>query len=87
MKDLELMFRDYRLTTAEIFYHLPDYPSILQSYLWQELDINPDFPVLREFLEFWERKLDGRLHSVSVESCDIIKASDFSHINNEFIIH
>ncbi len=62
----ELMLRDYRLTTAEILYHMPDHPDLLQTYIWQELDLAPRFPVLRRFLEFWRSSLDGRLHSVRV---------------------
>jgi uncharacterized protein Usg len=59
-----------RLTTAEIFYHLPDFPKLLQSYVWQEMDHAPDFPILRKFLKFWESHLDGRLHSVNVSHSD-----------------
>lgn len=58
--------RDYHLTTAEILYHLPDHPRLLQSYIWQDFDIAPRYPVLREFLDFWSRELDGKLHSVRV---------------------
>ena len=65
-RDFEKMLRDYRLTTAEILYHIPDHPHILQSYLWQELDLAPKFPVLHKFLTFWERELEGKLHSVIV---------------------
>ena len=57
---------DYRLTTAEILYRLPDHPGILQSYIWQELDLAPCFPVLHKFLEFWRRELEGEVHSVRV---------------------
>jgi uncharacterized protein Usg len=63
---LALQMRDYRLTTAEILYHMPDHPSVLQSYVWQEFDLAPKFPELRKFLDFWTRHLDGRLHSVRV---------------------
>jgi len=63
---LALQMKDYRLTTAEIFYHLPDHPGILQTYIWQELDLAPKFPVLCKFLDFWHRELDGRVHSVRV---------------------
>ena len=52
MRELELMLKDYRLTTAEILYHLPDHPSLLQTYVWQGLDIAPKFPVLHKFLAF-----------------------------------
>ena len=33
---LAVNLKDYRLTTAEILYHLPDHPGILQSYVWQD---------------------------------------------------
>ena len=56
----------YRLTTAEILYHLPDHPGVLQSYIWQAVDRAPDFPTLRKFLAFWQREIEGKLHSVRV---------------------
>lgn len=65
--------KDYRLTTAEILYHLPDHPGLLQSYVWQDYDIAPRFPVLHKFLDFWRRELDGTLHSVRVASAGLLK--------------
>ena len=38
----KLQLRDYRLTTAEIIYHLPDHPALLQSFVWQNLDLAPE---------------------------------------------
>lgn len=70
---LSLQLRDYRLTTAQILYHLPDYPGVLQTYVWQDYDIAPQYPVLRKFLDFWHRELDGRLHSVQVASSSLVK--------------
>jgi uncharacterized protein Usg len=69
---LAKQLQDYRLTTAEILYHMPDHPSLLQSYVWQELDIAPQFPVLKKFLDFWRGNLEGQLHSVRVAAADII---------------
>jgi uncharacterized protein Usg len=71
---LALQMRDYRLTTAEILYHLPDHPAVLQSYIWQNLDLAPKFPELRKFLDFWSRNLDGKLHSVRVGAAQLISA-------------
>ena len=56
----------YSLTTAVILYRLPDYPSLLQTYVWQDYDLHPGFPRLRQFLEFWSRNLDGKLFCVTV---------------------
>ena len=32
---------DYRITTAEILYWMPDHRHVLQSYVWQNLDLAP----------------------------------------------
>ena len=56
----------FSLTTAVILYRLPDYPSLLQTYVWQDYDLHPRFPRLRQFLEFWSRNLDGKLFRVTV---------------------
>lgn len=74
---LALQLRDYRLTTAEILYRLPDHPGLLQSYIWQELDLAPGFPVLRRFLEFWRRELDGPVHSVRVATAGPLRPASF----------
>lgn len=68
MRALERRLRGYRLTTAEITYHLPDYPSVLQKFIGQKLDLAPDYPELRAFLGFWQETLDGKVHSVRVAS-------------------
>jgi uncharacterized protein Usg len=87
MSELGLMLRDYRLTTAEIIYRLPDYPALLQSYVWQELDLAPKFPVLQKFLDFWEAQLDGKLHSVKVASQQLITPAEFRYCKGLISIH
>lgn len=76
---LSLQLKDYRLTTAKIYYHLPDHPALLQTYLWQEYDIAPEFPQLRKFLDFWREKIEGRLHSVQVTSAKLVQPPRFRH--------
>ncbi len=71
--------QDYRLTTAEILYHLPDYPELLQSYIWQDYDLAPKFPVLHTFLGFWTKELDGKLHSVYIASQKLILPTSYTN--------
>jgi uncharacterized protein Usg len=85
--DFRKQLKDYRLTTAEILYHLPDHPHILQSYIWQELDIAPRFPVLHKFLLFWERKIEAKLHRVKVAHQSLIKPSEFRMFGGEFLVN
>ena len=86
MSDLAKMLKDYRLTTAEILYHLPDHPQFLQTYVWQDYDIAPKFPVLKKFLDFWEENLDGPLHSVRMTSTRLIQPSELRYCK-EFALH
>lgn len=72
MGTLELQLKGYRLTTAEIIYRLPDHPSVLQSFIWQNLDIEPRFPVLHKFLAFWEENIEGKLHKIIVANTRLI---------------
>lgn len=87
MRVFEMQLNDYRLTTAEITYHLPDYPELLQHYIWQDLDLAPDFPVLTKFLDFWERELDGRLHSVKVASASLIQPAEYRFAEASLRLH
>lgn len=85
--ELKLQLSDYRLTTAEILYRMPDHPDILQSFIWQEYDIAPKYPVLHQFLGFWVREIEGPLHSVYVASKKLITASEFKNHDGEYLIH
>jgi uncharacterized protein Usg len=76
----------YRLTTAEITYHLPDHPNLLQNFIWQDLDIVPHFPALRQFLAFWQKNLDGRLHSVKVAAATLIRPAEFRFADGQFYL-
>src|SRR5690606_13538277 len=70
--EMELMLRGYGLTTAEILYHMPDHPHLLQTYVWQDYDLAPKFPVLFRFIDFWKAKLEGPLHSIAYTHCRLI---------------
>ena len=77
----------YGLTTAEIHYRLPDAPSLLQLYVWQEYDVAPSFPVLEEFLGFWRRELEGAVHSVRVAHARLIKPAELTAVKGVFKLH
>jgi uncharacterized protein Usg len=76
----------YRLTVAEIFYRLPDHPNLLQTFIWQDYDLVPKYPVLHGFLTFWRENLHGDLHSVRVASREGIAAGDFARIDAQYTL-
>jgi uncharacterized protein Usg len=77
----------YRLTTAEILYRFPDFPGLLQSYRWQEMDVAPDFPRLTRFLDYWERNLEGRLHSVRIANAELVRPQEIAYAGHEVRVH
>jgi uncharacterized protein Usg len=85
--NLSLQLNGYRLTTAEILYHLPDHPALLQSFVWQQLDTAPEFPVLRRFLDFWTRNIEGKLHSVKVAQAPLITPGRMRHAQVSLSLH
>ena len=54
-KDFSKQILGYGLTTAEIVYRRPDRRWLLQTYVWQDYDLFPNFPALQDFLAFWQR--------------------------------
>src|SRR6266850_259340 len=85
--DFQRQLHGYGLTTAHIFYRRPDHPWLLQSYVWQEYDLCPKFPELQRFLEFWQKSLDGMLHSVTVAHSKLIKPAELNTVDGVFRLH
>jgi uncharacterized protein Usg len=79
--------RGFSLTTAEILYRMPDHPSLLQSFVWQDYDLSPQFPKLRGFLDYWSRHLDGPLHRIRVAHAGLIKPTELQFVSGEWRIH
>ena len=86
-EDFRKQMLGYGLTTAQILYRMPDHPSLLQAYVWQNYDMFPKFPVLTDFLAFWQEKLDGPLHSVTVAHSKLIKPAELRAVDGVFRLH
>lgn len=85
--DTEMMLRGYGLTTAEMYYRIPDYQHVLNSFIWQEYDLAPDHPRLFKFIEFWQAQIEGPLHSVRYTHRKLIAPGEWTHVSGEFVIH
>ena len=85
-RTLELQLKGFSLTTAEILYRLPDHPSLLQTYLWQDYDLHPLFPKLKAFLAFWTRHLEGPLHSVRIAHRQLVHPRELHYRDGEILL-
>lgn len=85
--DFTRMLAGYSLTTAEIIYRMPDYPALMQSYIWQDYDLHPRYPKLKSFLDFWSHNLDGKLHKVLVAHTGLVKPCELKLVGAEYRLH
>jgi uncharacterized protein Usg len=86
-EDFRRQLEGYGLTTAQILYRRPDYKWLLQTYVWQDYDLHPEFPELQRFLAFWQEKLEGPLHSVVVAHSRLIKPAEIKPVDGVFRLH
>ncbi|GGB88618.1 protein usg [Novosphingobium endophyticum] len=77
----------YGLSTIEVHYFLPDHPALLQLFAFQQYDIAPKFPVLRDFLDYWRREIEGPLHSVRVAHKHLIGPQEWRAVDGIISIH
>ena len=85
--DFRRQLAGYSLTTAEILYRMPDHPSLLQTYIWQDYDLHPRFPKLKSFLDFWAQNLEGKLHKVLVAHTGLVKPCELKLVGTELRLH
>jgi uncharacterized protein Usg len=77
----------YGLSTIEIHYFLPDHPALLQLFAFQQYDVAPKFPVLRDFLDYWRREIEGPLHSVRIAHKHLIGPQEWRAVDGIISIH
>lgn len=66
--EFALRLKGWRLATAEVLYYMPDHPALLQSFIWQTLDLAPSYPRIHKFLDFWRAEIQAVIHSVNLAS-------------------
>jgi uncharacterized protein Usg len=86
-REFQAQLAGFSLTTAEILYRLPDHPSLLQSFIWQEYDVHPRFPRLKGFLDFWSANLEGKLYRVTVAHKKLISPAELRLVAGELRVH
>jgi len=81
------MLAGYGLTTAELFYRMPDYRNGLNTFIWQDDDLAPDHPKLFEVIAFWQGEVEGPLHSVRFTHRKQIAPGEWRNVTGEFAYH
>jgi len=87
LTETEMLLKGYGLTTAEMFYRMPDYPSVLNTFVWQDYDRAPDHDRLMAFIDYWKAEIEGALHSVRFSHRTLLAPGEWRHQVGEFTLH
>ena len=87
LSEFELRLKGYSLLTAEILYWMPDHHDLLQSFVWQTMDIAPNFPRLHQFLDHWRTHIEAPLHSVHITHSGLVRPAQISWVKSEYRLH
>jgi len=77
---------NFRLTTVEVIYRMPDYQSILQEFVWQTLDRPPEYPRIYKFLEYWEINIEAPIYSVKIADRPMISMHELRPVDTYYKI-
>lgn len=86
-EELLRQLRGERLTTTQVLYYMPDNPALLQEFIWQTLDLAPEYPRIHRFLDFWRREIDAAIHSVTVASQGMVTPARLTVARDVGILH
>ena len=85
--DFRMQIAGYGLTTIQIHYYLPDHPSLLQMFAFQQYDLAPRFPELKRFLDFWRRDIEAVLHSVRIAHQHLVGPAEWRAVDGIISLH
>ena len=54
------------IVTLNILYWMPDYEHILQQFIWQTLDVKPEYPRVHRFLNYWHDNIEAVISEVNI---------------------
>lgn len=66
-----VIVREKVIVTVDILYWMPDYQDILQQFIWQTHDYNPEHPRVHKFLNFWKENIDAVIAEVKIADSPI----------------
>lgn len=86
-RDFQLQLEGYGLSLVEVHYFMPDHPSLLQLFAFQQYDIAPRYPALHHFLDHWRREIEATLHSIRIAHRQLVGPNEWRSVDTEWLIN
>ena len=56
--------------SVQVVYYIPDYLNIVNEFIWQTKDQKPDYPRIEQFLDYWDKNIDGPIKEAFIHDHD-----------------
>ena len=56
----------WTVASVQVVYYIPDFPHIVNEFLWQTDDQRPDFPRIGRFLNYWDDNIEAIISEVII---------------------
>ena len=50
----------------QVVYYIPDHLYLVNEFIWQTEDQQPDYPRINKFLDYWDKNIDGPIKEVYI---------------------
>ena len=85
--ELQLQLEGYGLSLVEVHYFMPDHPSLLQQFSFQQYDVAPRYPALHHFLDHWRREIEATIRSIRLAHRHLIGPNEWRTVDTEWLIN
>lgn len=75
---------DWRVTTIQIYYWIPDHKDLLQEFVWQTEDLIPEFPRVHKFLWHWKNNIIAPIESIQLSHSDHFGKTEYINCKKLF---
>ncbi|WP_205479128.1 protein usg [Sphingomonas arenae] len=86
-REFELQLEGYGLSLVEVHYFMPDHPSLLQQFSFQQYDVAPRYPALHHFLDHWRREIEATIQSIRLAHQQLIGPNEWRTVDREWLIN
>lgn len=70
-----MLIRRKHLVTVDILYYRPDYPSLIQEFIWGTEDQIPEYYRVYTFLNYWKHNIDAIVKEIFIATAENNRSS------------
>tara|TARA_B000000557_G_scaffold234178_1_gene209158 strand:- start:811 stop:1056 length:246 start_codon:yes stop_codon:yes gene_type:complete len=60
------IIKKWTKASVQVVYYIPDYLHLVNEFIWQTEDQQPDYPRINRFLDYWDKNIDGPIKEVYI---------------------